>query len=151
MTRVGSVGLGLHLVHPAKHRRRGRYFSTGQRCGFWGHGPMHGASAVYVYIFEPISSASARPLGLNPVVRPAGVLRQCAPQKQSGTGNERRIQLDPVSVLFAVYVESEVVRFFSSLPRKHYLAGASFVSAGVCCERLQLNLGCENNRLGLTG
>src|SRR4030081_2535508 len=102
-------------------------------------------------MFEPISSASDRHRGVNPVVRPASVLRQRTPHKQSGTGDERRIQLDPVSVLFAVYVESEVVLFFCSLPRKHYLAGASSVSAGVCCERLQLNLGCENNRLGLTG
>src|ERR1700685_2677142 len=108
---------------------------------------MQGSGSVYIDIFQIIPGTRPR-RRIDPRIAAAGVPGQGAVHQQRRTADQRRIQADAISILFAINVESEIVRFAASLPDQQGTAWAVLPCYRLGGERLEADCRGSNNGFG---
>src|SRR5439155_24499220 len=101
------------------HGNRARNCERGTRVEPDGHRTVHGARSIQIYILQPIQAATGGS-AIHPTVGPCPVLLLGLAHQQSGSGDQRGIDLYFLPGDFAIDIESEIVHLAAGVPGKQY-------------------------------
>src|SRR5271156_830051 len=135
----------VQLIHGGGSSVAGGFRVGGDRWRDWA---VKGADAVHVYVFQPVLSTPGVRRRIDPAIGPAGMFGKSSIHQQGRSGDQRRIHGNALAGLFAVNVESKVVRLAARLPMEYHALRASFIFTEVGGERFQLDVGGGGDSYG---